>query len=140
VDRLDVGRGVVPPPPSAAELVEAAAEDDAVQPRRLVRLVRESRRQPPIRLEVRLLDHVVQAVALDQPRRRAPQPRVVALHDPLEAAARAGVEARRRRPRGGGEPLGQVGDLAAHLAIDTSATARSIDGYGPLTEVQLAAR
>jgi hypothetical protein len=33
----------------AAQLVEAAAEDDPVQPGRLVRLVREPSRQPPVR-------------------------------------------------------------------------------------------
>ena len=50
VERLHVGCRRLGPAPGAPQLVEAAAEDDAREPGRLVRLVREAPRQPPIRL------------------------------------------------------------------------------------------
>ena len=105
------------PTAARAQLVEAGAVDDAVQPRRLVRLVREVWRQRAERLQVGRLQDVVQPAALDEDSgSRAAQPRLVPGEDVLEPTA---VGARRRRdfaPTEGGES-DVHGELCAHTMV-----------------------
>src|SRR5262249_10293447 len=104
--RRDVSQlGVVA---TAPELVDGAVVDDAVQPRGFVRGRLEPARQAPVRLEIRLLEHVVDAGPVgDDPGREPAQPPVVALEQLLEALAVV--------RRGDPDPPGRIGELGHAL-------------------------
>src|SRR5581483_5291445 len=104
--------------------------DDGVEPRGLVRLVGEAARQLPVGTEVRLLEHVVDAVPVDEHSGDdAAKPPVVAVEQTLEAAA-----LRRRRGHGAfaRHTLERKRRLAAHALLNAAGPRIVRSRYRPL--------